>query len=86
MAKNTKSVKQCKKEVRANPFKGATDVYLTKNKIAVTRDISKRKKRCNVKGTKTKYYTRNSSNMKLLKVACGSEIRRGRIGTNFESI
>ena len=86
MAKKQISVKQSKKKVRPNPFKGASDEYLTKNKIAVERNISERKKRSNINVIKTKYYTRNSGNMKLLKAAQGGKIRRGRNGTNFESI
>lgn len=81
-----KALKNKRNNIRPNPFKGVTDVYLTKNKIAVVSNISERKKRSNVNGTKTKYYTRNSGNMKLLKSAHGSKIRRGRTGTNLENI
>lgn len=81
-----KALKKQKNKARPNPFQGATDVYLTKNKIAVERGFSEKKKRGNINGIKTKYYARNSGNMRLLKVAQGDKIRRGRNGTKFETI
>ena len=53
-----------KKAARPNPFKGAKDVYLTKNKIAVVRVESKRSERGYEQTKKVKYYARNDSNLK----------------------
>ncbi len=74
------------KKIRPNPFKGADDIYLTKNKIAVTNVTSKRTERGFELTKKVKYYTKNSSNLKLLKEGQGEVVRVGRTGNNYRHI
>lgn len=74
------------KTARKNPFTGATDVYLTKNKIAVTTTANKREKRSFKKTTQTKYYVQNADNIKQLKAASGGTVRVGRTGNNYKNL
>lgn len=74
------------KPKRPNPFNGAKDVYLTKNKIAVTKTKTASAKRVYTKTTQTKYYEQNNSNLKLLKAAKGKTVRVGRTGNNYRGI
>lgn len=74
------------KKVRPNPFAGADDIYLTKNKIAVTRTRKSSKKRGYVKTTQTKYYEQNAGNLKQLRAAQGDTVRIGRTGNKFGRI
>lgn len=80
----TKAPKQ-EKKIRPNPFAGVDDVYLTKNKIAVTKIESRSEKRGHTT-TKTKYYAQNASNLKQLKAAQGDTVRVGRTGTKYRGI
>ena len=75
-----------KKEPAKNPFKGAKDVYLTKNKIAVTRIRNARTARGYEQVTKAKYYAKNSFNIKQLKATHGDVVRVGRTGNNYIKI
>ena len=74
------------KKLRPNPFEGADDTYVTKNKIAVTRTKNSKAKRGFTKTTQTKYYEQNESNLKLLKAAQGDTVRVGRKGTGFKKL
>lgn len=74
------------KPVRPNPFKGANDVYLTKNKIAVTRMTTKPTKRGYELTKKVKYYTKNDRNLKQLKSTVGDVVRVGRTGNRYAKI
>ena len=74
------------KPIRKNPFSGATDIYLTKNKIAVTTTANKREKRSFKKTTQTKYYVQNADNFKKLKAASGGTVRVGRTGNNYKNL
>lgn len=58
-----------KKKTRPNPFADADDIYITKNKIAVTKTKKTSAKRGYTKTTQTKYYAQNDSNLKQLKAA-----------------
>lgn len=80
-----RKVKQDKK-VRPNPFEGAQDVYVTKNKIVVVKTETRSEKRGYTATTKTKYYVQNASNLKQLKAAQGDTVRVGRTGTNYRGI
>ena len=71
--KKSKAVKHAKanetkikkgKKIRPNPFKGVDDVYLTKNKIAVTCVETQSEKRGYKTVEHTKYYVQSSSNLK----------------------
>ena len=75
-----------KKATRKNPFAGASDIYLTKNKLAVTTTANKREKRSSKKTTKTKYYVQNADNVKQLKAASGGTVRVGRTGNNYKNL
>lgn len=74
------------KTTRKNPFTGASDIYLTKNKIAVTTTTNAREKRSFKKTTQTKYYVQNSDNIKQLKAAGGGTVRVGRTGNNYKNL
>ena len=74
------------KPKRPNPFEGADDIYVTKNKIAVTKTKKSKAKRGYTKTTQTKYYEQNESNLKLLKKAHGDAVRKGRKGTQIKRI
>lgn len=78
--------KRNEKVKRPNPFSGVNDVYLTKNKIAVTKTTTASAKRGYTKTTKTKYYAQNDSNLKLLKAAKGDTVRIGRTGNNYRGL
>lgn len=84
--KVNKQKKASKKTIRPNPFKDPNDVYLTKNKIAVTRVSSSRTERGYEQTKKVKYYAKNSSNIKLLKAAQGDIVRVGRTGNTYKKI
>lgn len=71
---------------RPNPFVDADDIYVTKNKIAVTRTKNSKAVRGFTKTTQTKYYEQNDSNLKLLKKAHGDAVRVGRKGTQIKRI
>lgn len=71
---------------RPNPFAGADDIYVTKNKIAVTKTKKSSTKRGYTKTTQTKYYVQNDENVKLLKAAQGDTVREGRKGNNYRKI
>ena len=71
---------------RRNPFNGAKDLYLTKNKIAVTRTKNISAQRSHTTTEKTKYYEQNDSNIKLLKAATGGIVRVGRTGNNYKNL
>lgn len=83
--RNAKAPKQ-EKKIRPNPFAGVDDVYLTKNKIAVTKIESRSEKRGHTTTTKTKYYAQNASNLKQLKAAQGDTVRVGRTGTKYRGL
>ena len=93
MAKNNgaeRRAKYCRtnqsKPSSTNPFESADDIYLTKNKIAVTRTISTSAKRGYTKTTQTKYYAKNRKNIGLLKKARGNTVREGRKSINYREI
>lgn len=67
------------KPIRPNPFSGADDTYLTKNKIAVTRTKHTSSKRGHKSITQTKYYEQNDSNMRALAKVTDT-VRIGRKG------
>ncbi len=69
-----------------NPFTGAGDIYLTKNKIAVTNTTTSCAKRGYVKTTRTKYYAQNSANLRKLKAAKGKTVRVGRTGNTYKDL
>lgn len=71
---------------RPNPFADADDIYVTKNKIAVTKTKKTSAKRGYTKTTQTKYYAQNDSNLKQLKAAQGDTVREGRKGNNYKRI
>lgn len=71
---------------RPNPFEGADDIYVTKNKIAVTKTKKSSAKRGYTKTTQTKYYAQNDSNLKQLKAVKGDTVRVGRKGNNYKRI
>ena len=73
------------KKVRPNPFSSAEDIYLTKNKIAVTTVKEQRKNKVNKTIVKTKYYEQNDSNMRNLRKV-KTEVRRGRNGSKYEKL
>lgn len=75
-----------KKKPRPNPFADAEDIYVTKNKIAVTKTKKTSAKRGYTKTTQTKYYAQNDSNLKQLKAAQGDTVREGRKGNNYKRI
>ena len=77
-------MKKAKKQSR-NPFAGATDIYLTKNKIAVTTVKEEKRNNVNVTTVKTKYYEQNDANKRILRKV-KSEVRRGRNGNKYEQI
>ena len=74
-----------KKKIRPNPFKGADDIYTTKNKIAVVTMKTERRDNVNVLTTKTKYYTKNSRNLAMLREV-DPRVRRGRNGTSYDRV
>lgn len=84
-ANNKKSKKS--RALRPNPFSDASvqDIYLTKNKIAVTTVKVKRKNKINTKTEKTKYYELNDRNKRSLRKV-RKEVRRGRNGSKFETV
>lgn len=71
---------------RPNPFSGADDIYVTKNKIAVTKTQNTRAKRSFKKTTQTKYYEQNDGNLRLLKQATGDTVRVGRTGNKYKRL
>lgn len=71
------------KTVRPNPFAGADDIYVTKNKIAVTKTKKAKAARGFKKTTQTKYYARNRRNVKQLKAVQGDTVRDGRKGNKY---
>ncbi|MDE6441903.1 MAG: hypothetical protein K2L12_04005 [Clostridia bacterium] len=77
-------MKKQKKQSR-NPFVGATDIYLTKNKIAVTTVKETKRNNVNVTTVKTKYYKRNDTNRRCLRMV-QSEVRCGRNGSKYEKV
>lgn len=79
--------KQKVKQQRPNPFAGAEvqDVYLTKNKIAVTTVRERRRNNVNETIVKTKYYEANDSNKRSLRKV-QKEVRRGRNGSKYETL
>ncbi len=79
-------MKKTTNHIRPNPFAGAKDIYLTKNKIAVTTTTNTSAKRSYKTVTQTKYYEQNPSNMKLLKAAGGGTVRVGRTGNNYKQV
>lgn len=83
---NKKQTKAKAKALHPNPFKGADDVYLTKNKIAVVRVNSKRTERGYEQTKKVKYYTQNPNNIKQLKEVHGSTIAVGPTGNRYRQI
>lgn len=84
--KKQKKEKATNKTSRPNPFTGADDIYLTKNKIAVTTTTNASSKRGHTQIKKTKYYAQNASNIRLLKKAKGNTARVGRTGNNYASL
>lgn len=78
--------KKSSQTARQNPFAGADDVYLTKNKIAVTKTTNTKSKRGFSKVTKTKYYAQNESNVRALKAAKGDTVRVGRKSINYKNL
>ena len=74
-----------KRSVRPNPFEGAADIYLTKNKIAVTKVKEEKSNNVNKTTVKTKYYERNDANKRSLRKV-QTEVRRGRNGDRYEKI
>lgn len=75
-----------RKTKRPNPFADADDIYITKNKIAVTKTKKTSAKRGYTKTTQTKYYAQNDGNLKQLKAAQGDTVREGRKGNNYKRI
>ncbi len=75
-----------RKSIRPNPFVGANDIYVTKNKIVVTTVKKTPTKRSYTKTTKTKYYEQNKSNLKLLKAAKVKTVRVGRKSNNYRQV
>ncbi len=73
--------------LRPNPFAGTSvqDIYLTKNKIAVTTVKEQRKNNVNKTIVKTKYYALNDSNKRSLRKV-KKEVRRGRNGSKYETL
>lgn len=74
-----------KKKIRPNPFKGAADVYATKNKIAVVTIKTERKNNVNVQTIRTKYLSKNSRNLAMLRKVSPS-VRRGLNGTSYDRV
>lgn len=74
------------KTPRPNPFAGADDIYVTKNKIVVTNKKNTRTKRGFKQITQTKYYEQNDSNTRLLKKAKRNTVRVGRTGNNYRTV
>ena len=74
-----------KRSVRPNPFEGAADIYLTKNKIAVTKVKEEKSNNVNKTTVKTKYYERNDANKRSLRKV-QAEVRRGRNDDRYEKI
>ncbi|MBO5328625.1 MAG: hypothetical protein J6B04_05590 [Clostridia bacterium] len=68
-----------------NRFNGADDIYLTKNKIAVTTVKTERRNNVNETVVKTRYYNQNDENFRALKKQ-GSAVRIGRKGTKFKTL
>lgn len=75
-----------KKPLRPDPFAHADDVYVTKNKIAVTTITKKSAKRGYTKTTQTKYYVQSAANLRKLKAARGGTVRVGRTGNKYRNI
>lgn len=75
-----------KKTPRPNPFHCADDIYLTKNKIAVTCLTSRRTERGYELTKKVKYYVRSPGNMKQLKALHGDIVRVGKNGNKYTRI
>lgn len=84
--RNEAALREQEKPLRPNPFEGADDIYVTKNKIAVTRTKKSKAKRGFTKTTQTKYYEQNDSNLKQLKAAQGDTVRVGRKGNNYRKL
>ena len=84
--KSNKQKTASTKALRPNPFKSSNDIYLTKNKIAVTRVCNTRTARGYEQTKKVKYYAKNNSNIKLLKAAQGDIVRVGRTGNTYKKI
>ncbi len=70
---------------RPNPFGNAEDIYITKNKIAVTKRKNSKGKRGFTQTTKTKYYEQNPDNLRQLKKVTTS-VRVGRTGKTYREI
>lgn len=68
-----------------NRFNGADDIYLTKNKIAVTTVKTERRNGVNETKVKTKYYTQNTQNMRELKKQTNC-VRVGRKGAIYKTL
>lgn len=74
-----------KTPMRPNPFQNATDIYSTKNKIAVVTVKAEKRSNVNLTTVKTKYYKRNDRNMCALR-KIQTEIRRGRNGSKYDKL
>lgn len=67
------------KPVKQNPFNGADDVYLTKNRIAIRYDSTSFDKKGNMLyETKTKYLPKTAENLRLAKESQDDQLRNGR--------
>lgn len=70
-----------------NPFKGAKDTYITKNKIAVTKTVNRSTARGFTQTKQTKYYVKSDANLRLLKKARPDGIVRvGRSGNRYTQL
>ncbi len=74
-----------KRSVRPNPFEGAADIYLTKNKIAVTKVKEEKSNNVNKTTVTTKYYEQNDANKRSLRKV-QSEVRNGRNGSKYKKV
>ena len=75
------------KQRHPNPFAGkdVQDVYLTKNKIAVTTVKTDKKNNVNRTVVKTKYYKRNDRNLRSLRKV-QTEVRVGSNGSKYAKV
>ena len=86
MKRKTSPSTRKQKAPRPNPFAGADDIYITKNKIVVTNTKNTRTKRGFKQTTQTKYYEQNDSNTRLLKKANRNTVRVGRTGNVYRTV
>lgn len=84
--KSIGAAKKAQKSTAGNPFRHAKDIYLIKDKIAVT-TIRKEKRSKNVDLTtfKTKYYVANAGNLRKVKKLY-PRIRIGKDGTRYKDL